>query len=334
MPDGKKTELTENKQRTDGVWDRYRIPVLVGIVGGIVTTLLWMLATRWIYQTYLPILYSPNFYFNTLPQKQIFLIFLLGSLCIGFGIVRILISEIKKIRDALLVGFISGTLSGFAIVGSTLIYKIIVYNNFVTIPAPLLDYFVHISPTIVLSILFQIIGAICGYLWYREKGPSIISKNDVPLYEILVRPVSIALILMLLFIILPPEFSPLIQDRQLYKCKMFQEKLEVERLDNDTLKITQLSANSPEDCLSDKSYTMKLTLNGKDVSDLTIIRKQNLAVTIDPQEGLEYANGSTVVLKGPDVSNSMHIPQLQITKYMQSDDGSLTTLSVIVDKPF
>ena len=105
----------------------------------------------------------------------------------------------------------------------------------------------------------------------------------------------------------------------------------VERLSENTIKITQIGANSPADCLSDKPYIVKISLDDKDVSNLASIQKQGLSDTIVPPEGLVYANGSTILIKGPEVSNKIHAPLISVTKNLQGKDGTLIRLMIMAN---
>ena len=305
----------------DSTGTEYLIPALIGIIGGFIAVVipLWIgiVSTSTIRTVMLHEFFAEFSYaIGKIPQLQVFLILLIGTTFLGFIIPCIHYRYIQKMADAIRAGIISGVCTGIVISGFFILMPVIFHDYF-----DMDQYRLLIVSAVLLSLVFETIGAIGGYLWYRNRSP-VPSAAEADHLTGIAAPGVVAIILMVLVLAVPMTFPKV----DYHKCSMSEENLNVERLSEDTLKITQLRANSPEDCLSDKPYINKISLDGWDVSDMASIQKQGLAVTIDPPEGFVYANGSTVVLKGPMVSNKTHKPLLQIMKYMQNPDGSLTAL--------
>jgi hypothetical protein len=316
------------QQPADRAGPGYLVPALIGIAGGFIAVGIPLVVSMIFFWRIKSVILHDLFYefspeIGKIPQMQVFLILLIGTIFIGFLLPRILVSRIQKMTDVIYAGIISGTCTGFVI--AILLFLM---------PAIFLDYFnvnnylsLAVS-AILLSLVFQVVGAIGGYLWFRNKSSALSTVGaGAPVLSIIAIPGSVALILMIIVLVLPLMVPTV--DWQ--KCNGFGDVLKIERLDDTTLKITQLNENSPQDCLSDKPYINKISLDGRDVSNQAVIDKEGLSDTIDPPEGLMYANGSQVVLEGPEVQNKSHAPHLDVKKYRQNNDGSLTFVRLLAD---
>jgi hypothetical protein len=102
-----------------------------------------------------------------------------------------------------------------------------------------------------------------------------------------------------------------------------QDYYNVERINEDTIRITQLTENPNWESVPDKPFVNKIYIDGVDVSDMSIIKKQNLEDIIYPSEGLVYGNGSKAVIKGSDISNKSRLILVRVDKWFLSD-GNLT----------
>jgi hypothetical protein len=338
MPEQKVPGMTrEETQPGDGTGAGYAIPIQVGIIGGFFAVWIPLVIGISIFWEFPPFL-GFNFQFENTPQIQIFLLFFTGLILIGYITGYLTAALVRKLSGTIRAGIISGFFSALVLIvcmrlfsSTILIHKI----DYVTIFTHLEMYIPVIISFIFFSIVFQVLGAILGYFWYRNRQRVSPSQENSTTWEwVIIKPAVVTIVMMLAIIIIPIMYSYSAPPKPDYqKCFMFTgDYAKVERLSEDTIKITQIGANSPADCLSDKPYLIKISLNDKDVSDLASIQKKGLPDTIDPPEGLVYGNGSTVVIEGQEVSNKTHAPLIKIMKNMQSRDGTLVPLSLWADE--
>lgn len=309
----------ENCPPVDLAGTGYAVPVLIGIIGGFIAVVipLWIgiVTSGTIYTVMLHEFFAKYaHHISKIPQIQVFLIFLFGTLFLGFLIPCIYRQYIQKITDAIRVGIISGACTGIVLTCFFMLMPGIFHDNFHIGNQYL---FLEVS-VLLLSPVFEIIGAIGGYLWYKNRM-SVPLSDDTYHLPVFAIPVAVMIILMGLVFIVPMTF-PTIEWKD---CWGYPDAVTMERLDSDTVRITQITQNSPDNCSTDKPFINKISLDGKDVSNQAIIKLQNLSDTIDPSEGLVYAKGSQVILKGPDFSNKSYKSILQVIVFMQAPDNTM-----------
>jgi hypothetical protein len=327
MPEGMVPEMTKGKKEpADVVGIEYIVPILVGGVGGLLVLLfpfLMALGSNG---------YRDNIsYFGFLTisvATEYSILIVIGSVFLGFVSACILGNRITTITGAVRAGIVTAvpTLLFLLLIERSLRYISPLYTD-LWIISPLLPFFMVLS----LGVLFQAVGAVCGYYWIWMH-PEYSNPLHLVRWELIIlKPAIVTMLVVLAIIVIPVVYSHATPTVDSKKCFMFGDAQKIERLDEETIRITQLNENSPEDCLSDMPYVNKLFIDGMDVSSQAIIEKQGLPDTIEPPEGLVYGNGSWAILTGPDISNKTHSPHFQIIKYTQGRDGSLIMLRYTVD---
>jgi len=92
-----------------------------------------------------------------------------------------------------------------------------------------------------------------------------------------------------------------------YSCELciYRDMVSAEKTGIDSIAISLLTEDPSTSWIPlDKRPVFTVFLNGKDVSNSTVVKKQGIAMTLDPPEGLIYQKGSRFILKGPEVFNN------------------------------
>lgn len=246
---------------------------------------------------------------------------LLGPLgCLFAGGLSIRLPERKTIEEnhVLFIGAFSGIISGI-IVSFILLHllSLSVSQMYSIIEDPFhLKFLVsHFLPygwilllIVVLFALIQASGAYLAFFWSRaerrEFGDGFCQENGKKWSK---KPITIFIILILLIIIVPLGityigiWSGIIKPQS---CCADIDRIKIDRLSTDSVKISFLSNNqNPGWILLQKPPSFQILIDSNEYSDENIIRSQGLSDVIDPPEGLEYRDGSLMILKGPGISN-------------------------------
>lgn len=168
--------------------------------------------------------------------------------------------------------------------------------------------------TMIIAVIFGIIGTYLLFVWDHRKIPVSPSRSGIVwnFYK-MILPCLFAGGLVIVLIIVPVAFvheeikTGAIQ-RYSYSCCGLEGLLYIQRTGTDSITITQTSGGAYISWAPrDTNLYYDIYVNGKEMSNLSIIRAQGLPDTINPSEGLFYGKGMSVTLKGPDISSDCKI---------------------------
>jgi hypothetical protein len=315
------------------------IPVLFGIVGSITFVLLPLLANVLIIDRFWQLVINYNDGFREITYIQNYALFIVGSLIIGIAVCKQLGSSVSPVKDAIRAGILSGLVSGFILSCGIVIYiwlsspnplnEISIpmlgflgsgYGTSTSPPEPLFINLIILNCVIffVASIGLQTFGGYFSYTLQKNAGKPIFSLTNQKIGKFLSRNLSTILCILLVFIIVVPagityaEMRMNLIDPTFGCCGLTPNSAIPERINSNTIQITYLTTSEinlgKENPFVDPIPGLDrprlfIYYNSHDLSDQVIINKQGLAVSIDPPEGLHYVRGSTVLLKGNEISN-------------------------------
>jgi hypothetical protein len=322
MPEGKVREMTKGKKQPDDVIGiEYIIPILVGIIGGLLVLFFPFLMAYGSYQDKKNVSYAG---FVTISVVDLYsILFVISLVFLGFLSACILGNRIRTMNGAVRAGIVT------AVPTLLILLRIERSLNFISpsytdlwIISPLLPIFTILS----LAVLFQAFGAVCGYFWIRMHPEYSNPLHPVRWELIILKPTIVTMAVILAIIVIPAAYSQMVPAKLKfdgYTCYGFYDAVGVERVSEDTIRITQLMEAPREECPFQFTTINKIFLNDYEVSNQSIIHMNGLSDTIDPPEGLVYAKGSQVILKGPDVSNKSYDPLIRVEKSRFSANGSV-----------
>ena len=248
---------------------------------------------------------------------------ILSFITIGMISARILKSGMSVDFDSLYRGFFTGFVTGITV------FFCFYGNNFG------LENFLLLFLITSISLLLGGIGAYIQYSWDQRKTISVLVTSKSPTrFGRRASPFAVSLILIGLVIIIPPViayagiWTGIIEKSQpnLY-CTDYE--VSVNRISNDSFEIIQhykcnrnitaMNNEHPyrhwfphgEDPKPPYKVNIEIFMDGKEVTNMSIIQNQGLQDTIDPNEGLNDPQFHRTVLKGPDfifsTTNPRHI---------------------------
>ena len=322
MPEEKVREMTRGKKEpADAVGIENIIPILVGIIGGLFVLFFPFGMAYGLYGDRKSVSFAG---FVTISVADVYSILIVISLIfLGFLSACILGNRIRTLRGAVRAGIVTAvpTLPILLRLDGSFRYISPSYID-LWIISPFLPIFTILS----LAVLFQAVGAVCGYFWIRMHPEYSNPLHPVRWELIILKPTIVTMAVILAIIIVPAAYSHAIPAKLKfdgYTCYGFYDAVGVERVSEDTIRITQLMESPREECPFQFTTINKISLDDYEVSNQSIIRMNGLSDTIDPPEGLVYAKGSQIILKGPDVSNKSHDPLIRVMKYRFSANGSV-----------
>ncbi|WP_292347774.1 MULTISPECIES: hypothetical protein [unclassified Methanoregula] len=172
----------------------------------------------------------------------------------------------------------------------------------------LMFYLETALPLVCIAIIFGALGAGIQYWICTRDGDSKDSPGSQVLHSrILLGVLPVVFILVLFLVFISPDIvvsgirSGDIDWNPCCERMDFIDK--IDRTGTDSISISMKADQDKYPELAPRPVFF-ISVNGKDLSNMSSIRAQGLADTIDPLEGLLFADQSSVILKGPDVSNS------------------------------
>lgn len=323
--------LKEQFVKTKGIL----IPVLVGIFGYFI-----IFGVPWVIQEFLKQriwsqIFLYNHYLDYITYYQGILLLIGSCLAIGYITALILEPEIKNLYDAIICGSLSGFTTGilYALLNIPFLY---LTELRLIAREVIFHVFTKVLINLGLIVLVQVIGACIFFKWGMKPDVSQISQNKVKRVITSVSKPSLIIILSFIIILIFPigiVYCGIQTGLIGWKphCYMPPDHIAFHRLDSNSVKIKQYSESEcfsliPKDSWlpSQKSPYWKIFVDGKEMSNTSIIERQGLPDTINPSEGLVYGYGSVVVLTGPDLfSNRTDFTNISVVEYLPS--GSIWT---------
>jgi len=316
---------------------KFIIPFIFGILGYFFMFLIPLVIQGYFEQHLWNKFFLYNHYLNVINIFQRDFLLFGGSIVVGYFAIQNLGSEIKTHSDAINVAIISGLTTGFLYSLITIAYPYITIFHLIARNV-IVDVFIQLLITIIIIILFQLIGAFLNLKWNEKRKLTQLSQQNK---NITIRFLLKILLLFLTILILPiiivyvGIWAGIIDWRP--GCDLLSDQISIERINENTVKITQ---NTQSDCFSliqnsrwfpqQKSPFWNLIVNGKNMSNISIIKEQGLPDIIDPPYGLVYQEGSVVSLNGPDIfANRTHFSSFKIIEYLPSGiPWSITTMEI------
>lgn len=283
------------------------IPIIIGFLGGLIMIGIPLVVMHFLQDLF----WKPACQYNKLfcgnfDVVQIFVITVIGSLYIAIIIFRCFGQRIRMINEAIKAGMLSGVSTGFILFVLFLIFQS-------TLP---IHWEMEWGIIVILSTLCQIIGIISLLI---SENHSIIPHENTSL-----RPSNtfiicsfIVVILVFFLIIILPILNPYADFRLgviPYSppekcCGEKPDILTINRLGVDSVSITQQSQfqivkdfrNYPWMPSVVISPSYRYFVDGKELTNMSIIQRQELEDIVDPADGLTYHYGSKVVIVGPDL---------------------------------
>lgn len=272
----------------------------VGIIGGLVLASISI--------CFIPVIWSSlvgfNGYLGILESIQVILVLILGSFILSVICIRYFDSHIITEEDAALSGKIIGLIVGCV----TFLLILIVPQSTTwyipyTVGGPVLEYILVIACISIIETKM----ARRSFQIQRDKDASGKKRaGKFSKYVFIVSIFSVFLITLLL-----PYFSYIgiwsgIVD-EAYKpfcqCSLPAGRISIERINNTDISIIQ-SCNLAPVYLDTPEYPFKIFINGKEVSNRSVIQSQGLADNINPPDGLINHQGSFVNLSGVDFTGN------------------------------
>ena len=290
------------------------IPIVIGVLGALGITTLYFIIVPMVLRPQWTLVGTYNLDMQSIPTIEGIILFLVWSVSIAALCIRLIGPGIKNPEEAHRTGEICGFVTSIL---TTIIFLMegYFYSNPTSIS--ILGIFFCIL-LIVISVYLQANAAKYQFLCDQADSQQQRDKNfSHPSKEGFLKRSFIVFIILIIFFV---EVSPMIAyygiqaglvDRQVHGY--MQNPVDVERLDTDSIKITPYINQDYYIDWGPIPYYL-IFIDGKDFSSLKTIQSLGLSDTIDPPEGLFYSNatcpviehyckGSSVIIKGPDISN-------------------------------
>lgn len=292
--------------------------ISVGILGGMIIFLLITGLTEvWKF----PISFKASL--GAFFAFQIIIIFPIILLVLGGLIARSLGPLSQNPKDVIIAGALSGLVTAFSI---TLFIGI---RNFFFSGIPdTITFIGHLTLAFICSIILQATGAFFWFRWNQRNTTNSGERNTFwSGKKSIILSIIFIIVILIPLIVLPPSWAyDSIQsgsiEREWWYVKW--DRIVANQTASDTLLLTLYLQEDPLiDHYWKKPYCV-ITLDGKEITNQSIMRYQGIADTIDPPEGLSFSQHSSVVLKGPDfdpVRNPTgHLEVYKIIPYRMGDE--------------
>jgi hypothetical protein len=287
--------------------------------------------------------------FKSILLIQETLLFSLIFLGFGYLSVQMTTSEITNRHYKKTAGVITGIVAGFLYTIFTDYYKAVTeligfqyYQQYVVPDDPFhLKFYVsflssyEIVPFLIIMILFSIIIHTLGAILF-SKVTSESERYPVEKKQVDSRSrkqskaflVFFCLGIIILLIFPGMSYAGIMAGiiEHPYQCELCLQidAVSVERSGTDSLGITLQTEDPSTDWIPlEKRPVFTIFINGRDVSNATIIQKQGLAMSITPHDGLQYKKGSHVVIEGSDFFNNNSSPEVKIIEIFSPDHTTL-----------
>jgi hypothetical protein len=316
----------DSKSNSD-ILKLFLMPIIVGSLGCLVAFIGPLLIIDTISQIFWgPVVEYNRFVFQDFSWNQKLFVFLAGNILLGHILIQLLGVEIRDKNEALLTGTLSGMVTG-------LVISSLVFIEYSKIPADTFTYFKGMFPLlcflmILTSVIIQV--AIMNYWFKRFRRDSTgvsTTKNKITLRIML----FFSIIIIIFIIVLPPGFAYAgIQSGMIERAPddlAITDMVLVERQTSDSIKATQWSQTFhvteqypwlPARKIPLKQPLFQIFVNGKDVSNFSVISENRYPDEIHPPDGLIYGYGSNVTLSGPDFAlNKTNPNQIRIVESFQ-----------------
>jgi hypothetical protein len=243
----------------------------------------------------------------------IFFFFIFSIICI-----HILNRLITTENDADLVGLIIGAIVSYSLF-STYIYQLMM-KNILNFPPKLdpgnlhlfIDTFSHHLPEFILVVcIFTLIQMILAKTFFRFSSTENFGSEDRIKKLLKMHPIFCLFCVFLIFISLTFFSYTAIRfgiiNENPDTCCLSTIGIRVDRVNGNEISITQFAGSVPV-YLDTPEYPFHIIVNGKEVSNMELIRQQELSDMINPPEGLVNHRGSRVNLTGPDFIENNETP--------------------------
>jgi hypothetical protein len=346
------TDHESNKR--DDANDRTIVPIKAGLFLGSIAISLPIILLILLFTGFWRQVIKYNSMFFPVPFLQALAVIIIGSYIVVRSSYHQSGKAIHNERDAGITGILSGTASCVLLVISCIFFPWIVSAGN---PKPVLHYFFPFTPydlypVIMMIVIIAGVQALIARILFKQSEKAGISENGrffsgnrvfLSRYSM-----HILCILTLLVLVIPagvtyglmkmdtiPAFPRYDMDFHIHSAG-------VERSGTDTIAITLNMPDSMRgvdygltnpfiDPTLNKRHIIIL-YNSRVLSNQEVIDRQALSVKIDPPGGLEYAHNSSVILKGPGISNATSKGFLKIIDVNPSR-GSADMNMVIMEKP-
>jgi hypothetical protein len=187
--------------------------------------------------------------------------------------------------------------------------------------------------TLLVSVLFGGLGAYLEFLWERKKtsGLGRAASKKVRGKSV---PFAVFVSLILILIILPPGIAYVgTQSGFIYQspycCGIISDNVIVHRVNNSSIEIIQETQHTdiPENSANtfyphDWTPRWKIFMNGKEMTNMSVIQQEGLGDTIYPPEGLQYGIGHRILLSGPELTGNETNPcHIEIIELFPTEQG-------------
>lgn len=311
------------------------ISVIIGLFGGFFTLGIPFLVKDTVWGRF----WGPACQFNTTLCQHGFIfplfdisacILIIGCLVISAILVCTQRSVMKNWKSAGKAGALAGASSAFVILilytTSALFFPLFyIHQSFI------MYWFI----TLILSIIIQAFFSCIFFVWLNWSSSREKETSHLPISSGLIIKLLIVYLVVAILILTIPA---LVTNQEIQKgniryssyncCGQGSDDINIVRLDSDSIALTQKTQNNGIRDYRNFGWKIypyyRLYINGKEISNLSIIQHQGLPDTIDPPGGFEYGVGSKAVLSGPDfISNATSPNWLSIETVFDERNSSV-----------
>lgn len=315
---------------TSAIKNYYKVifPIVIGVLGYFVIMTIVSVLFGFISQTIWDplILYNRNLSNNLAYIKS--LLFFSASALLGYLTIRMIGSDIKNKNEAFSVGILTGIAIGIPYAYYNIVIPFFLY---LTPDSRGRIYYVFLSLLVGLfSILIIEVGTtLFTYRELRVKSEGTGQEKSGKFSRVLIL-IFFSLVFLLVIIpiaVLGGIWAGWISFAPNYPCHKDNDYVDIFRPNNDSIIITQLppiqncnmSISVSNWLPRPKKFenpTWQIYLNRKDISNASMIQRQNISLTISPPEGLVYGQGSSVRIAGSEVKqNRLNTCRMRVVEH-------------------
>lgn len=172
---------------------------------------------------------------------------------------------------------------------------------------PLDNYFLMVFLSVVTYVPLAVLGAYMYTKLYIKSKPAPTEEKNPRITKKLTfsKMITIVILLLLLASLIPQGIAAIGMNAgwfKLYKAdRSYTIDLIAERLNDGSIIIKNNGGLDAGKLKKDMPFIVKI--NGKDVTNNSVIKDNMITATIDPASGLGYENGSQVIINGADITN-------------------------------
>ena len=312
------------KKPDSGLLKIVLIPIIIGIIGSLMTIFGPLFIIDVILREFWgPVLQYNSSFFMFSPWDQKLYVFLAGNILIGLLLIRFMGRHVRDRNEATLQGMLTGSITGLTVSGRVFIdYSKEMQSGFYTAFS---SEFPKLCFLMILTSIF--IQAIILRFWFNHSREDP-SPSKASLMGISVGKISLIVILVIVSIlVLPPVYAYYQIQTGTVKIgpNPFPGKADwiiPTRLSRSSISIIQEQASYrplgplpswlPQRVSVSKPPFFQILVDGRDMSNQSVVSQNAYYVTIDPPEGLVYRFDSEMRITGPDIGSRVNLTITEI----------------------